>query len=61
MAPKLKSELDRFTATANHPSLLGNNARHARMPGSPNITPMALDEARELVWALMAEWLSSKP
>jgi hypothetical protein len=60
MAPKLAAGLRQFIATANHPSLLGDRARHARTEGSPNMTPMALAEAQQLVWALLEQWLSSK-
>lgn len=43
------NQLDRFTASANHPGLSKHDARHARAKGSPRSQSfMALDEAAQL-------------
>lgn len=57
-----KVEIDRLTASANHPGISGDKARHARMQGtpSPNRT-MIMSEADGLVRRLVANWIESHP
>lgn len=43
------ADLDRFTASANHPGVSGLEARHARLAGSSPTRTMALDTAINLM------------
>jgi hypothetical protein len=57
-----KADLDRLTASANHPGISGDEARHARMPGSPGPNRMmAMSEGDALVRQLVANWIESHP
>ncbi len=58
----MKADIDRLTASANHPGISGDEARHARMQGTPgaNLT-MAMSEADALVRRLVANWIESHP
>jgi hypothetical protein len=54
------SEISAFGASANRPDVSGDQARHARLPGSPPKRTMSLPEARQLVQRLVKGWLDSK-
>jgi hypothetical protein len=57
-----KADIDRLTASANHPGISGDDARHARMPGNPGPTrTMTINEADGLVRRLVADWIESHP
>ena len=57
-----KADIDRFTASANHPGISGGDARHARMPGIPGPSrTMTMNEADTLVRRLVASWIESNP
>jgi hypothetical protein len=57
-----KAEIDRLTASANHPGISGDDARHARMPGTPGPSrTMAINEADSLVRRLVTNWIESHP
>jgi hypothetical protein len=60
-AASSKTEIAKFTASANHPGLSGNAARHARQKGSPRRTGMSLAEAHHLVTRLVVAWIESAP
>jgi hypothetical protein len=50
----------RFTGTANSFSVLGRDARHGRDRTQPPPNPMPFEEARALVFRLLAQWIESK-
>jgi hypothetical protein len=57
-----KGDIGRFTASANHPGISGDRARHARlkgMPGQDRVMPMAEGDA--FVRRLIANWIESHP
>jgi hypothetical protein len=57
-----KADIDRLTASANHPGISGDEARHARMSGTPGPNrTMAMSEADALVRRLVANWIESHP
>jgi hypothetical protein len=57
-----KADLDRLTASANHPGISGDEARHARMPGTPGPNrTMAMNEADAMVRRLVTNWIESHP
>jgi hypothetical protein len=57
-----KADIDRLTASANHPGISGDEARHARMPGAPGPNrTMTMSEADALVRRLVANWIESHP
>ena len=57
-----KADIDRLTASANHPGISGDEARHARMPGTPGPNRMmTMSEADTLVRRLVANWIESRP
>lgn len=53
-----RSELRRFKHTANSVSAAGDHARHGSENTSPPEDPMSLADARELIRAVLACWLS---
>ncbi len=53
-----KDDLHAFTGSANLPSVSGEQARHARMPGTPRRS-MTIDQGREFIGRLMTGWLDS--
>jgi hypothetical protein len=54
------AKLEAFSASANHPAISGDQARHARMPGTPPITRvMTLAQARETIGNLVAHWIDA--
>lgn len=56
------SDLNRLTASANHPGISGDQARHARMSGRPSAkSTMTLSEGEALVRRLMGRWIESHP
>jgi hypothetical protein len=56
-----KSDIERLTASANHPEISGDNARHARMPGTPGQhRVMTLAEANTLIRELVSAWVESR-
>jgi hypothetical protein len=57
-----KADIDRLTASANHPGISGNEARHTRMSGTPGPNrTMTMSEADALVRRLVANWIESHP
>jgi len=57
-----EAAINRLTASANHPGISGDDARHARMKGAPgqNLT-ITMSEADALVRHLIANWIESHP
>jgi hypothetical protein len=57
-----EADINRLTASANHPGISGDDARHARMKGAPgqNLT-ISMSEADALVRRLIANWIESHP
>jgi hypothetical protein len=56
------TDIDRLTASANHPGISGDEARHARMSGTPGPNrTMTMSEADALVRRLVANWIESHP
>jgi hypothetical protein len=54
--------IKRLTASANHPGISGDEARHARMKNTPGAkSSMTLSEADGLVRRLVAHWIESHP
>ena len=57
-----KADIDRLTASANHPGISGDGARHARMEGTPGPSRfMPMREADALMRQLAANWIESHP
>jgi hypothetical protein len=56
-----KADIDRLTASANHPGISGDEARHARMGGTPGHRTMTMSEADGLVRRLVTSWIESHP
>lgn len=55
-----KADINRLTASANHPGISGDEARHARMQGTPGSDQtMTIREADGLVRRLVANWIES--
>lgn len=54
------SEISAFGASANRPDVSGDEARHARLPGSPPKLTLSLHDARQLVRRIVEAWLVSK-
>ncbi len=56
------ADLNRLTASANHPGISGDEARHARMKGTPGPDKgMSIREADDLIRRLAANWIESHP
>ena len=56
-----RRELERLRASANHPGISGDAARHSRMQGTPGRDKaMTLDEAKSLVCRLVSQWIESR-
>ncbi len=54
------ADIDRLKASANHPGISGDEARHARMPGTPGPNrTMTMSDADALVRQLVARWIES--
>jgi hypothetical protein len=57
-----KADIGRLTASANNPGISGDEARHARMSGTPGPNrTMTMREADALVRRLVANWIESHP
>lgn len=57
-----EAEINRLTASANHPGISGDDARHARMRGAPGPKQkMAMSEGDALVRRLVVNWIESHP
>jgi len=57
-----KADAERFTASANHPGISGDEARHARMKGAPGADrTMLMSEADSWIRRLAATWIESLP
>jgi hypothetical protein len=57
-----RADIDRLTASANHPGISGDAARHARMRGTPGPDrAMSMSDADALVRRLAANWIESNP
>jgi hypothetical protein len=57
-----EADLDRLKASANHPGISGDEARHARMKGTPGPDKgMTIREADDLIRRLVANWIESHP
>lgn len=57
-----KADVNRLTSSANHPGISGDEARHARMKGTPGPNRcMTMREADGLVRRLVANWIESHP
>lgn len=54
-----KSELIRFSRTANHPDVSGDAARHGHLDTEPPRDPMSITEAETLIAHLFREWIRS--
>lgn len=54
-----RTEVERFTRTANHPRAAGPNARHARSTAQPPPRPMTPAEGVEFVRRIVTGWLGS--
>ena len=55
-----RDEISAFTAAANRPDVSGDEARHARMGGTPPKRAFTIDESRSFVLTLVQRWLESK-
>jgi hypothetical protein len=55
-----KTEVKRFTQTANSAEALGDDARHAKKHVPPPPKPMTIKEAKQLMKALLEKWIASK-
>lgn len=53
-----KSDLKRFTHTANSKTAAGDDARHGPTAQAPPKNPMTLDEARTLIRSILKGWLA---
>ena len=57
-----KADIGRFTASANHPGISGDQARHARLKGVPGQDlVMPMPEGDAFVRRLIANWIESHP
>ena len=56
----VKSDVSRFTQTAQSRAALGDSARHASKKYKPPAKPTTLLEARALIKAILSRWVSSK-
>ena len=57
-----KADINRLTASANHPGISGDVARQARMKAVPGANlSMTMREAEGLVRRLVASWIESHP
>jgi hypothetical protein len=55
-----KTNITRFTRTANSPEVLGDAARHAKKRDPPPRKPMRIHEAEDLMRGLLQRWVDSK-
>jgi len=54
-----KSEIKRFTGSANRPDVSGSDARHARQSGEPPKQSMTLPDGRDFIRNLAGRWLDT--
>jgi hypothetical protein len=55
-----KREISAFGASANHPVVSGEAARHARQSGKVPRHSMTIDEGRAFIQRIVRAWLASK-
>lgn len=55
-----KSDVDRFTHTADSETILGDEARHGRERTAPPSNPMSLTDADSLIRKILRAWLAWK-
>ena len=55
-----RSEINRFTGTANNHTPAKGEARHGFDYGDPMPNPMTLGEAKQLIRTILARWLQTK-
>jgi len=56
-----KSEIDRFTGSANRPDASGELARHGYLPGEPmKQPPMGISEAYDFIYRMIYKWIHYK-
>jgi hypothetical protein len=55
-----KTELNRFTQTSNSAKAVGDDARHGHQKFAPPEKPMSLEEANELVFRVLRQWMAAK-
>ncbi|MDV7244458.1 MULTISPECIES: hypothetical protein [Rhodococcus] len=53
-----KVEISSFTASANHPDVSGENARHARWPSAPPRRTMTVESSRQFIGMIVTSWLA---
>ena len=56
-----KNRLGSFQASANDAGISGDEARHAIPQKQPTSSPMAFNEARDLIRQMLAEWPRNGP
>ncbi len=57
-----EADIRRLKASANHPGISGEDARHARMTGDPSQNrTMTISEAEALIRHLITKWIESHP
>jgi hypothetical protein len=54
-----RTQVDRFTRTANDPVGGGADARHARSRAQPSPNPMSREEGTDLIGRILERWLDS--
>lgn len=54
-----RKQLRRFTASINHPAVLGLKARHARLGATPPKNPMSMEAATQFIRDLADRWIKS--
>ncbi len=55
-----KAEVERFTMSANHHLISGDESRHGHTKGTPRRDPITLRDAQELIKGLVTNWLNEK-
>ena len=56
----LNKDISRFTGTAQRSELIGDEARHARLKGTPPSNKMLFSEAKNLIRTIVENWIYSK-
>ena len=57
-----QADINRLKASANHPGISGDQARHARMQGTPRPgETMTTSQADSLIRELVSKWIESRP
>lgn len=52
-----RTEVERFTRTAQSPTVLGDAARHGREQEQPPAKPILFEDARDLIRRILRIWL----